>query len=385
MDLKISEMIIENRTRWPIGKRGVKERVRVEWNVDFDDFKLVQNGENGRKEQEEKNKWRCKECWGGVTGRLTKGKWTGLKCRVCGLHKVGDEAQKEYEAVQNLAATEEMYRKFKLNVIKQNPTVENRLFIVKRFPNLERRKPEEVCKNIQKNQKGGYKMLDRKDFPAGMPSALVQEAELLMSSVAHFPLTERQSVGSPVKLVRNKEGKAFLDFSIETEKYEQDVYYQQREEKVKIGTTLATAMMGAFSCELVMKAIALTCKFRTKKTHNLADLYAEMPQSSRTRVEADFPEIQQVMDEHTETFSNWRYFDMPSLEPVMRNMMNVETGRRLSKAARVLLDEAEICGLASVIEVSKKVVVDETQEGGVSVHDHTRVEFGFDEHPPTDI
>ena len=385
MDERRPGMIIENRTRWPIGLHGGKERVRFEWNVDCDDFKSVPSGADGREEQEVKTKWRCKECWGGVTGRLTEeGKWTGFKCRVCGLHKVGDGAQEEYEAVEGRGVWEEMCRRFGMDGKEQKGPEGGRLFVLKRFPNLGRRKRKEVSENIRRNQQGGNKTLDRKEFPEGMPAALTLEAKLLMASVAQFPLTERRSVGRIAKLARDKDGNRIVDISVDTEERQRDTKYQQREEEVKMGTTLATAMMGAFSCELVMKAIALTCTCKTKRTHNLADLYAEMPQSSRSRVEADFPEIQQVMGAHTKTFSSWRYFDMPSREPVVRNMTDVEAGRALSKAARVLLDEAEICGLASGMEVSKKVIIDETPEGGVSFHEHTGVSFGFEEHPPSE-
>lgn len=357
----------------------------IEWNVDFDDFKVAGDSldqEDGRKISE---KWRCKACWGGVTGRLADdGRWTGFKCRVCDIQIIGAEAQEEYEAVRGLEMWNGMCRKYGFDAKAQNRPQGGELFVSKRFPDLKRRTQEEVRGGIKKNQNSEKNTLDRKDFPEGTPAALYFEAILLMSSVAQFPLTERRSIGRRVGLARDTDGNTVLDIATDTEKWQQDAKIEQREAAIKMGTNLSTAMLSAFSCELVMKAISLTTSNRAQRTHNLADLYANLPPSSRSRLETDFPEIQQVMANNTKTFSSWRYFDIPNGEQAIRNTTQAMTGQALSKAARVLIDEAEICGLVSEMRISQKVFIDETKEGGVSCNEHIDAKFNFGEAPPTE-
>ena len=107
---------------------------------------------------------------------------------------------------------------------------------------------------------------------------------------------------------------------------------------------MARGMMSAFACELTMKAISLTVKDEAWKGHDLRCLYRDLPSSSKERLEFDFPEIAGVLEEGRHRFGKWRYFESGKREALAAI---IETGleQSLGKAARVLLDEAEIVGL----------------------------------------
>ena len=76
----------------------------------------------------------------------------------------------------------------------------------------------------------------------------------------------------------------------------------------QMGCYMSSAMLAAFSCELTMKAICLTCKDEALKDHDLLDLYYDLPEECRHRISADFEEIEDVMKDGRQTFGKWRYF-----------------------------------------------------------------------------
>ncbi len=70
-----------------------------------------------------------------------------------------------------------------------------------------------------------------------------------------------------------------------------------------------------------------------------------LPEPSRLRIAADYPEIETVFRAGRQTFGAWRYFDTSNSETSAEAMINTEQARHLGKAARVMLDEAEMMGL----------------------------------------
>ena len=109
-------------------------------------------------------------------------------------------------------------------------------------------------------------------------------------------------------------------------------------------------MLAAFSCELTMKAISLICKDEVLKDHNLLKLYYDLPEECRRRISADFKEIEDVIKDGQETFGKWRYFESNIGEEGIRGLIDWKRTFEMAKAARVLLDEAEMVGLSGDIK-----------------------------------
>ena len=114
---------------------------------------------------------------------------------------------------------------------------------------------------------------------------------------------------------------------------------------------MSITMNSAFSCELSMKAICLTRTDRARMNHDLWSLYRDLPEDSRTRLEKDFPEVGSVLKEARHTFGKWRYFEVNVGGRGMKAMIDTERASALAKAARVLLDEAELMGLGYSVNV----------------------------------
>ena len=133
----------------------------------------------------------------------------------------------------------------------------------------------------------------------------------------------------------------------------------------RMGLIMMSGMTSAFACELVLKAILITRLDEARKTHDLLDLYNDLPEDSRRRLKADFAEIEDVLEQGRHTFGKWRYFETNVGEEAMLAMVNHQRARALSKAARVIVDEGEIEGLACKVDVNTVGNV-ETDEGDAS-------------------
>ena len=73
--------------------------VPIEWGVDMDSMS-TKFSFLGR-ETKAKLKGRCKRCWGGLLGRRDENRgWTGIRCRVCGTKIEGQQAQDEFQRMQ---------------------------------------------------------------------------------------------------------------------------------------------------------------------------------------------------------------------------------------------------------------------------------------------
>ncbi len=90
------------------------------------------------------------------------------------------------------------------------------------------------------------------------------------------------------------------------------------------------------------------------KTHDLIDLYEDLPEQSRSRIVANYPEITTVMHTGRQTFGEWRYFQRNLGEEAMRAMIDMQQARSLGKAARVILDEAAMVGLDATFKMQAK-------------------------------
>ena len=295
-------------------------------------------------------KGRCKRCWGGLFGRTNEVRTiTGINCRVCGTILKGTDAHQEEKRMSNEAG---------LNLINmclgRLPTYNDGVFAYKIFPQMDRLTEQEHRKHVSLRAAQGKKpgKLTRCEFPIGTPGYFFLQALILMAgieqpinpnelSVVEFPDFDlKDDRTAVVRLSREKLGKS---------SWQHEYGFMGR-----LGTTMSHSMMSAFACELVMKSISLTCNDEAERTHDFIDLYSDLPQPSRDRIEADCPEIEEVLERGRHVFDKWRYFQHAPSGQAMTAMIESERARALGKAARVILDEAEMMGLWGKVKIDAK-------------------------------
>ena len=113
------------------------------------------------------------------------------------------------------------------------------------------------------------------------------------------------------------------------------------------------AMMAAFSCEVALKAILMTRNHRARKTHDLFDLYEDLPGDCRARMKGDYDVVGDVLEKSKRTFGKWRYFEETSTTKVAaEHVLNHEIAQDLEKAARVIIDECAFVGLEGELRMT---------------------------------
>ena len=350
--------------------------VKIEWTQDFDYLWLERkSSEQERqeytpgKEGRFRLKGRCRSCWGGLIGEGgAEHVPTAIRCRVCGTVLKGANARTEYQQMLDQSMSNTDYD-FPANY-RADAT-----FVQKVFPNIDRQSGDELRQRINgetpkgtkdgwltrlrqrinakasKGTKDGW--LTRSTFPAGSVGFLFLQARALMSGVERLP---RELSVAPVS-----------DF----DKYKNGHKTREYELMKRLGSTMTIAMMSAFACELAMKAIRLTRMDEARKSHDLWQLYRDLPPDSKARIEEDFPEVGSVLKSARHTFDKWRYFEANVGGRGMSAMIDTDRAFALAKAARVLLDEVEMMGLGySVkVEATRKVTkIDDRQNVHVKHH-----------------
>ncbi len=323
--------------------------VPVEWGVDMDGMSTTDTFLGY--ERKLSTKGRCKRCWGGLLARTDKSHaWTGIRCRVCGMQLEGKKAQDEFDRMSREQAANMSNICFGRTV-----SYGDGVFLVKIFPRLERHSDKEFRARIRTKTAQGNKKhhLTRNSFPSGSPGLLFMQANILMAGVGDTSRSDDRFVAEFPDMRFEDDGSVAVRMSAEGLGH--DPKYSERRLARRMGTTMAEAMIAAFACELAMKAISLTCKDEAKQTHDLLDLYEDLPESCRKRIEADFPEITSVLSAGRQTFGAWRYFEKNVGEDGLHPMIDLDRARTLAKAARVVLDEAEVVGLAGVVDMKAEM------------------------------
>ena len=120
-----------------------------------------------------------------------------------------------------------------------------------------------------------------------------------------------------------------------------------------------------------MKAIRLTRMDEARKSHDLWKLYGDLPSDSKTRIRADFKDVETVLKSARRVFDKWRYFEPNVGGDGLRAMIHTERAFRLAKAARVILDEAVMVGLGYHVHVhaTQKIREDESRRNVHIQHD----------------
>ena len=301
-------------------------------------------------------KGRCKRCWGGLIGRENEaGVVTGIKCLICGKILEGSDAKEEKERMSN----ESMGNLMNM-LIGRYPEYGDGVFAYKIFPHMGRLTEDEIRKRIRsKTAAGGGKQrkLTRNEFKPGSPGFFYLQATALMAGLGQTisQVEKDRSVVDFPDVDMKDDGSAVVYPSLE--RLGKNSQQQDFELMGKLGSTMSYSMFSAFACELVMKAISLTCKDEAARSHDLLVMFNDLPEKSLGRIKEDYPEIETVMDQQRHTFGKWRYFETDDGGQRFSVMADIASARALGKAARVILDEAASVGLAWKVKVDAKETV----------------------------
>ena len=313
--------------------RKVEEPIltKREWSWDYDG--LVHEIEGMGAEGRFRLKGRCTRCWGGLVG---KGHGDGMipssiRCRVCGIQIEGNEAREEFQRMQDQAHTNTSAIAYGLRTKYR----EDATFVHKLFPYMERQSKTELRERSKEvvRTEYGKDALTRDSFPVGSVGFLILQARTLMFGVEELPWELSVVPPSQFDLGDDPTGR-------------------QRELLRRLGCTMTIALNSAFACELVMKAICLTRVNTARRTHDLWLLFKDIPEDSRDRLKEDFERIGAVLRKGRHTFGKWRYFEANVGAPRTKAMLDTNHAFDLAKAARVLLDEAQLMGIQYSIDIT---------------------------------
>ena len=282
---------VHGRTTSPPNK--IPEGIEIEWALDMDSVTHRWSWGGGPK-REANVSGRCRRCWGSLLARRDKAQTgmgiTGLKCRVCGMTLEGSDAEEEWERMSKETSLNLMNLDFG-----RNPEYGEGVFVQKIFPSTERISQEEFKERIsaRAGEQGRANRLTRREFSEGSPGLLFVQAVALMAGLERLADLDEVSVMKFPDSDLNEDGS--LSVHLSTEGLTDDPKFHEHELRRTTGTTMVEGMISAFACELAMKAISLTCKDEAIKTHDLLDLFNDLPEESRLRISADFPDIPELM------------------------------------------------------------------------------------------
>ena len=244
-------------------------------------------------------------------------------------------------------------------------------FVWKIVPPLKRETHAEFKARIRKSSQAkapaGY--LGRGKFPPGSPGLLYLQAKILSDGLDSVPGFNEGAVGGFPHTERNEDGS--LSVYYPKEELEGGPPYREHRMMKMMGANMVASMSSAFACELAIKAICLTCNGLSLKSHDLYDLYRELPDESRLRIEFDYPELPQVLQEGRERFGEWRYCESAIGEPALLALTSPALSRSLLKSARVLLDEGAALGLSGSINMEAKQDVHLIDESRFAKYSYT--------------
>ena len=222
-------------------------------------------------------------------------------------------------------------------------------FVWKIVPSLKRETEAEFKARIRRSSqtKAPAGHLGRGRFPLGSPGLLYLQAKILSDGLDSVPGFHEAAIGSFPHTERNDDGSLSVYYT--KEELEGGPSYREHRMMKMMGANMVASMSSAFACELAIKAICLTCNGLSLKSHDLCDLYGELPDESRVRIEFDYPELPRVLEEGRERFGGWRYFESVIGEPALFALTSPVLSRSLLKSARVLLDEGTALGLSGSV------------------------------------
>ena len=267
---------------------------------------------------------------------------------------------------------------------------EDAKFVLKILPDMDRNKAH-VDKRIAAKigEKRRKKWMSRHDFPGGTAGYLYLQACTFLAGIESLPRVQSMIPYSDFNFeeprisgVEVADGDS-MHVSVKTTGRPRRPLGPELMKRM--GLVMMSGMTSAFACELVLKAILITRLDEARKTHDLLDLYNDLPEDSRRRLKADFVEIEDVLEQGRHTFGKWRYFETNVGEEAMPAMVNYERAFALAKAARVIVDEGEIAGLGCEVDVETEGTV-ETDEGDANYQEQVGLHVtGWEASIPWDL
>ena len=304
-------------------------------------------------------KARCVHCWGAVSGNKDgDGRWNRIECRVCGSSIQGDDAVLEAVAMQAEAAAN-------MAPARVGHPAKYRTkagFVLKILPDMDRDKQlvdARIADSLLAGRKRGR--LTRHEIPSGTAGYLYAQARVFLAGLDNLLLADMSvfassdfQLGEPqVSAVEDSVASGGLHVTGTIPLAHRKP--SGRALMGRLGTAMVVGMSAAFACEVGMKAILMTRLDEAAKTHDLLELYKELPEDAVQRLEADFPEIADVIAHSRQTFGTWRYFEQDAGADAIRALVDTERVRGLAKAARVIADECAIAGLNYEINIGTTV------------------------------
>lgn len=300
-------------------------------------------------------KGRCTRCWGRLIGQLDgERRWAEIKCQVCGSSVEGDDAVCEMgkmcrEADDNLPAVRRgLPAKYR----------EDAKFVLKILPEMDRDTAyfdRRITANVAEGRKKNT--IGRKDFPKGTPGYLFLQACTFMAGTSVLPYEKSVIQYSDYEFetprVSGIDAKNHgSEVRVSAEARHRNPLSAERVMMERMGLIMISGMTVAFACELALKAILITRLDEAKKTHDLYDLFVDLPEDCKARMKADFMEIEDALKKGRHIFGRWRYFETNVGEVGMQALVNHERASMLAKVARVLIDEGGIAGLSYEVTVN---------------------------------
>ena len=306
-------------------------------------------------------KGRCTTCWAGTVMRSNSvHNCVEITCRGCGKSLAGEDAEQEHERMF-LEQADHAYRlsgQITLGYDRKPPGP----FVWKISPPLKRETDKELKTRIRKSSQTkvptGY--IGRGRFPLGTPGLLYLQGKILSDGLDAVPGFDEGAIGGFPYSERNDDSSLSVYYS--KEELEGGSPYREYRMMKMMGANMVASMSSAFACELAIKAICLTSNGLCLKSHDLYDLYGKLPDDSRKRIEFDYPELPDAMQEGRERFGEWRYFETVIGERAILALASPALSRSLLKSARVLLDEGAVVGLSGSVKMEARQdvrVVDE--------------------------
>ena len=244
----------------------------------------------------------------------------------------------------------------------------NKHFVYKMFPNVPRlTKDEATTEEVARHTEAGLevaarsdkKWLTRNEYPFGSAGFLLFQAKSLLAGLEQEAVWDQGLVDGYTDADKRDSRSLFV--SDESDDRLDGREWNEARILRWMGSIMIATTYSALACELIMKSIALTCNDRAKKIHNLQELFADLPKSSRDRIVTDQPGVEDLFRVERETSGSWRYLEPNKKERGLRTLIDVEAARQLGRVARVLLDEAEVVGLRIGFSFSATRNIDDSE------------------------
>ena len=221
-------------------------------------------------------------------------------------------------------------------------------FAYKMFPDVPRLTEDEAHQRIDASLQQAASLnkrewLTRNEYPPGSAGWLTFQAKSLLAGIEHEAVWDEGHVTDYADHHKGEGRSLFVD----SEQDDHFVVRQREEARIHrwMGSIMIATTYSAFACEVVLKSIALICKNRAIKTHDLNELFIDIPDASRERILADQPGVEDLFRHKKDAFGKWRYLEPDKTQGGLKTLIDAEPARELGRAARVLLDEAEIAGI----------------------------------------